>query len=70
MSAPYQHPDQRKNRRLCGQVILQNLDLFKVCQGCDAILKRDTRSCPACNTYRFDFSAAGVRAATEHALNR
>lgn len=35
---------------------------FKVCEGCDSIVRERVACCPNCNGYRFDDSAEAVRA--------
>jgi len=34
--------------------ILEKPDLYKVCEGCGSILKREANTCPNCHGYRFD----------------
>ena len=40
-------------KQVCDFVI-ENSDLFKVCDSCESILTHNTHICPVCNSYRFD----------------
>lgn len=37
-------------------------DRYKVCEGCESIVGRSANTCPNCHGYRFDETAARVRA--------
>jgi hypothetical protein len=34
--------------------VIENTDLFKVCDSCESILSFKTNICPVCSGYRFD----------------
>ena len=34
--------------------------LYKVCEGCDSILKETAAICPSCKSYRFDCESLSV----------
>lgn len=40
--------------------ILENIDYFKVCCGCDSITILETAICPVCSSYRFETESRSV----------
>jgi len=42
------------SREDVAKYVLDNYRSFKVCTGCDSILKKSASICPICSTYRFD----------------
>lgn len=42
------------SREEVAEYIESNYRKFKVCEGCDSVLKKSTSLCPVCYTYRFD----------------
>jgi Zn finger protein HypA/HybF involved in hydrogenase expression len=40
--------------------IIQQPELYKVCEGCESIVVRDAATCPNCHGYRFDTDAERV----------
>lgn len=36
------------------EFIIENYDLFKVCECCDSILTKKASICPVCKSYRFE----------------
>jgi Zn finger protein HypA/HybF involved in hydrogenase expression len=36
------------------EFVIENSDLFKVCDSCDAIVTHKTYVCPECSSYRFN----------------
>lgn len=34
--------------------------LYKVCEGCDSILKETAAICPSCKSYRFDYKELSI----------
>lgn len=43
---------QERARR--AQAIIANPSEYKVCEGCESIVRRRVANCPNCNGYRFD----------------
>jgi hypothetical protein len=41
--------------------IVQQPELYKVCEGCESIVVREAAGCPNCHGYRFDTDPERVR---------
>ena len=48
------------SRQDVAKYVLDNYKSFKVCEGCDTILKKSAAICPVCSTYRFDTTKKGI----------
>lgn len=48
------------SRQDIAKYVLDNYKSFKVCEGCDTILKKSACICPVCSTYRFDATKKGI----------
>ena len=49
-----------KDRISAAIQIMTQPHLYKVCEGCDSILKESSSICPSCKSYRFDFEEVSV----------
>jgi RNA polymerase subunit RPABC4/transcription elongation factor Spt4 len=49
-----------KDRISAAIQIMAQPHLYKVCEGCDSILKQSCNICPSCKSYRFDESEPGI----------
>lgn len=47
------NPHLSERARKAAKIIARPQD-FKVCEGCDSIVKRQAADCPNCHSYRFD----------------
>ena len=50
--------------KLAAQIVGQP-ELYKVCEGCESIVTRETTNCPNCHSYRFDDDLERVRSQAE-----
>lgn len=48
------------SREDVARFVLNNHKSFKVCEGCDSILKRSACLCPVCATYRFNATKQAI----------
>jgi hypothetical protein len=49
------------DKRLAAAIqIILNPGQYKICEGCDSIVKEKTRICPSCHGYRFNFDIEDV----------
>lgn len=49
-----------KDRISAAIQIMTQPHLYKVCEGCDSILKKSPAVCPSCKSYRFDEDESSV----------
>lgn len=49
-----------KDRISAAIQIMTQPHLYKVCEGCDSILKESSNICPNCKSYRFDCNELSV----------
>jgi len=59
--------DKLKNltRKEVCDFVIDNWNLFKVCDSCDAVVTYKTHVCPNCSSYRFDNSENIIKKQTE-----
>jgi hypothetical protein len=48
-------------RRQIADLIARNPERYKVCCGCEAIVRETAPVCPQCNAYRFETDASLIR---------
>lgn len=53
------------DRKKSALIIISNPHLFKICEGCDSILKSTVRICPNCKAYKFNLDIDDI---TDHAV--
>ena len=49
-----------EERILAAIQIMTRPSLYKVCEGCDSILRETAAICPSCKSYRFDYKELNV----------
>jgi hypothetical protein len=52
------------------QIIIENIDLFQVCEACDAIIPVIYKICPICKNYRFNNNEHYVKKSLKNFINR
>jgi RNA polymerase subunit RPABC4/transcription elongation factor Spt4 len=57
-------------RRQIAKLICSNPELYKVCCGCEAIVREPSPVCPQCNAYRFETDASLIREQASILANR
>lgn len=57
-------------RRNQADQIIYNPLAYKVCFGCDSIIKRGVNICPNCHAYRFNTDASAIRQQAEVLANK
>ena len=60
----------QENRQAQAAKIIQNASHFKVCEGCESIVKIHSLTCPNCHGYRFDSSTERVIAQAHYLGSR
>lgn len=52
------------------QIIRENIDLFHVCEACDAIIPVIYKTCPICKNYRFNNNEYYVKRSLKNFMNK
>lgn len=61
--------DPTSKRQRLGRIV-DHPENWKVCEGCEAVVAKVREFCPRCHAYRFDDTAARVKAAARKAARR
>lgn len=69
MSGPSEGENSRQKKEAV-EIIRENIDLFHVCEACDAIIPVIYKTCPVCKNYRFNDNEFYVKRKLKEFLNK
>lgn len=50
-----------KKRKAAAKKICDNVEYYKVCEGCESVVLRESVFCPVCDSYRFDLNSEKIK---------